>query len=142
MRGKDLIDMTPSASKARTAIHIGLATAIAYLQRQGFNFQLLPDEYHVRWQHLATGAVSSRKARLFHTLGFAQQKVDAQTVSAEEAVEVFHSIQLYRTRNVRSHRGPLTETEQRAALTQIEDCHRLHQLIKALYDKYVRELVP
>lgn len=127
--------------KAKASNQPSLATAIAHLQSQGFNFQLLPDEYHVRWQHLATGAVSSRTARIFHALGFARQKLDAHTVSAEEAVEVFHAIHLQRTGKVRSHRGPLSETEQRASQAQVEDCHRLHRLIKTLYEKHVRELV-
>lgn len=143
-----------------------LATAIALLQGEGFKFKLLPDEYHVRWQHLATGAVSSRRARLFHTIGFAQQqwskqqllpirkallllklvlsrqKVHGHTVSAKIAMENFHSVILNQTKIVRSHRGPANRSDQGNSAKQMEDCHRLHRLIKRLYYKHVRELMP
>jgi hypothetical protein len=140
---RDHLERTSKVAKraARINDQPSFATAVAFLKLRGFDFRILPDEYHMRLQHLATGSVSSREARLFHAIGFVSRKPDARTVSAEEALDAFHESHLDFTRNVRSHRGPLSETEQRASLAQIGDCHRLHRLIKSLYDKHVRELV-
>jgi len=124
--------------KGKISNQPSLAAAIASLLGQGIPSRLLPHEFHVRWQHLATGAVSSRNARLLHTLGFARRGPGSE--SAEEAMKAYHIDLLRHTRKVRSHRTP-TWAERGASLLQIQDCRRLHRLIKSLYRKHVHALV-
>ena len=118
-----------------------LATAIAHLQLQGFDFQLLPAQYHVRWQHIATGAVSSRQTRLLHTVGFGRWSSMGNANTAEQEIEIYHSNTLKLTKKLRSHRGPFTRLAHLATRRpQVRDCHRVHRLMRTLYEKYVREL--
>jgi len=118
-----------------------LATAIHELQLQGFDFRLLPDEYHVRWQHLADGAVTSQETKLLHTVGFGRWSAETNDNSVEEEIEIYLSNVLSLTRHLRSHRGPLTRIARYfTRRPQIRDCYRVHGLMRLLYEKYVRDL--
>ncbi|MDA9981496.1 hypothetical protein N9H39_01900 [Gammaproteobacteria bacterium] len=127
--------------KAKISNQPPLATAIEYLQTRGFRFQLLPDEYHVRWQHISAGSVSSNNTRLLHTIGFGRWSAKKKENTAREDMDIYLKNTLRLTRELRSHRDPATQAEHRAtSRPQIRDCYRVHELMKILYDKYVREL--
>lgn len=149
-------------SRARRSNQPSLATAMALLEGKGFRFRLLPNEYNVRWQHITTGAVPTREARIVHLVGFGHKRVGRQSEprtplerlrtklnlrrpagpahfrTAREAMEAFQQNLLQQARLVRSHRRELPEESRRAVL---EDCHRLNGLVADLYDKHLRELL-
>lgn len=126
--------------KAKISNQPAFATAVAYLQLQGFGFRLLPASYHVRWQHISTGAVTSRKTRLLHTIGFGRSNSKTDPNSAREDIDIYLANTLQLTRGLRSHRGPLARAVHRVTrFPQMRDCHRVYSLMKLLYDKYVRE---
>jgi len=120
-----------------------LATAIHALRLRGVDLRMLPDEYRVHWQHIATGTVSSRETKLLHTAGFGRWSAKTADGTARQQIDIYLANILRLTRSLRSHRGRLT----RAAhiLTrrpQIRDCHRIHAILRRLYEGYVRELKP
>ena len=126
--------------KAKISNQPSLATAITLLQQKGFNFQLLPDEYHVRWQHIAAGAVSSRDTRLMHTIGFGRWGSKGRTNTAKEDIEVYLNNTLRLTRNLHSHLDTKSQQMHRDTCTpQLKDCHRIYRLMLLLHDKYLRE---
>jgi len=127
--------------KAKRSNQPSLATSITYLQTQGFDFQLLPPEYHVRWQHIASGAVTSRRTKLLHTIGFGRWSAKGSPNTAEDEINIYLSNTLNLTSNLRSHRGLITRAVHRVKQRpRIRDCHRVYSLMKILYDKYVSEL--
>jgi len=100
-----------------------LATAIHELQLQGVAFRPLPDEYHVRWQHIAAGAVTSRDTKLLHTIGFGRWSSKTNDNDAKRDVEIYLSNTLKMTRNLRSHRDRLTRLVHfLTRRPQIRDC--------------------
>ena len=118
-----------------------LATAIHELQLKGFGFRLLPDDYHVLWQHIAAGSVTSQETRLLHTVGFGRWGSKSNSNTAEEDIDIYLFNILRLTRSLRSHRGPLTRMTHRfTRRPQIRDCYRAHGIMKSLYEKYVRQL--
>ena len=126
--------------KAKISNQPALATAIEHLQTRGFRFRLLPDVYHVRWQHISAGTVNSKKARLLHAVGFGRWSSKRKTNSAKEDMDIYLANTLRLTRKLRSHRGPIKRVVHRAtSRPQIRDCYRVHGLMRFLYDKYVRE---
>ena len=120
-----------------------LATAIHALQLQGYRFQLLPDAYNVRWQHISAGAVTSRQTKLLHAVGFARKISSAYENRAEREVETYLVETLKLTKRLRSHRGPLTRlAHRRTRKSQLEDCHRVYEMMRLLYEKHVQHLCP
>lgn len=117
-----------------------LATAVNYLQSRGFHFQLLPSEYHVRWQSIAAGQVPLDQARLYHTIGFGRWSANIKDKTAAQDIDIYLANTLEMTRKLRSHRGPLQRLSHRLKLgLRIRECHRVHALMSMLYEKYVRE---
>jgi hypothetical protein len=129
--------------KRKVSNQPSLATAIHAVRLGGVELRMLPDEYRVHWQHIATGAVSSRETKLLHTVGFGRWSAKTADGSARQQIDIYLANILRLTRSLRSHRGLLT----RAAhiLTrrpQIRDCHRIHAILRRLYEGYVGELKP
>lgn len=119
-----------------------LATTIAHLQLQGFGFQLLPDEYHVRWQHIATGEVESRQACLLHTVGFGRWISPRKPDTAEGDMKAYLFNTQRLTRRLRSHRDLSTRLAHFASRRpQMRDNRRVYRLMRNLYDTHVRELL-
>ena len=122
------------------------ATAVAELQNDGLNFQLLPDEYHVRWQHLTTTTVRLKNTKLLHAVGFCRQEVDPLKCTAIEAVDKYCQVMLRLTHKVHFHR-----VERLNRFRQIlyflrqsasrRDVRKLHARMKLLCAKYVNELI-
>ena len=125
--------------KAKTSNQPPLATAITLLQNQGFKFQLLPPEFHVRWQHITTGAVTSANTRLLHTIGFGRWLSKGNSNSAKREIEIYLQNMLELTRKTYSHKSPVSryfrEINQNRRL---RDCHRVYNLLENLYEKHVR----
>ena len=135
------IDPNINGPKQKVSNQPSLATAITQLRFQGFGFQLLPDEYHVRWQHIAAGTVTSQETKLFHTVGFGRWSAETNRNTAKEDIDIYLFNILRLTRRLRSHRGPLTRlAHYLTRRPQIRDCYRVHGLMKLLYEKHVRKL--
>jgi hypothetical protein len=138
-----IFDIAPNirGPKGKVSNQPSLVTAIAQLQLQGFDFQLLPDEYHVRWQHISAGSVTCDEARLLHTVGFGRWGDKTNCNTLERQIDIYLSNILRLTRRLRSHRDPLTRLAHHITRRpQIRDCYRVHGRMKLLYEKYVREL--
>lgn len=139
-----MIQSSPDIKLSRNNVsnQPSLATAFRQLELQGFGIRLLPDEYNVRWQHIAAGTVTSHETRLLHTIGFGQWRDERnEDLSVGEHVDVYLAKVLQLTRSLRDHRGPVAKLSH--VLTRrprIRDCHRVHALMRLLYDKHVREL--
>ncbi len=120
--------------KAKISNQPSLATAIAYLKSSGYSFKLLPDEYHVRWQHIAAGVVTCNNIRLLHTIGFGRWNSEQNNNSARDEIEIYLQNTLRMTRDVYSHNGtqPIEDDDQR-----IKECHRVYEKMKYLYENYV-----
>ena len=118
-----------------------LATAIHALRLQGMEFRRLPKEYHVVWQHIATGDVTSQETKLLHTTGFGRWTSDTCDNRAEKDIDIYLYNTLKLTKRLRRHRDPLTRIAHfLKRRPQIQDCYRLNGLMKLLNDKYLREL--
>jgi hypothetical protein len=119
-----------------------LATAITQMQRQGIEFRLIPDEYHVRWQHIAAGAVTCQQTKLLHAVGFGRWSSKTNDNTAAEEIDIYLANTLRLTRQLRSHRGPLTRLGHfLSRRPRLRECYRVHGRMKHLYEKYVRELM-
>ena len=130
-------------NRAKISNQPSLATAIAKLMLKGYDFRLLPHEYHTRWQHIATGALSSRNARLLHTIGFGRWSSKGNKNTSRQEIDIYLFNVLRLTRMVRSHRGPLVQRmHYDTQEPYIDDCHRIHELMEILYDKHVHNLKP
>jgi hypothetical protein len=143
--GKVWLDHLPRISKvakrkAKISNQPSLATAITLMEQKGFSFQLLPNEYHVRWQHIAAGTVTSRNTRLLHTIGFGRWGSKGRNNTAEEDIEIYLNNTLRLTRNLRSHLDARAQQKHRETCKpQLDDCRRIYQLMMLLYDKYLRQ---
>jgi hypothetical protein len=138
-----IFEMAPDirGPKKKVSNQPSLATAIHALRLQGVAFRRLPKEYHVVWQHIATGAVTSHETKLLHTVGFGRWSSEANENSAEKDIDIYLSNTLRLTKRLRGHRDPLTRLAHRMARRpRLQDCYRLHGLMKLLNDKYLREL--
>ena len=89
-------------AKRRFRNQPSLATAIHALQLNGFGFRLLPDEYHVHWQHIAAGSVPSQEAKLLHTVGFGRWLTKAENDRLAEEKGTYFSYFLRLKRRLRS----------------------------------------
>jgi hypothetical protein len=135
------IDPNIRGPKNEVSNQPSLATAIHELHHRGFEFRLLPDEYHVRWQHIATGTVPSKQTKLLHTIGFGRWSSDTNDNSAERDIDIYLLNTLKLTRDLRSHRGRLVRSvHYLTRRSRIQDCYRVHALMKSLYETHVREL--
>ena len=80
------------------------AATVVQLQAQGEKFKLLPDAYHVRWQHLITGGVRFKETRLLHALRFCRQHIKMETCSPLDAVKVYGNIMFNLARKQSAYR--------------------------------------
>ncbi|MBL4672053.1 MAG: hypothetical protein JKX81_07300 [Arenicella sp.] len=124
--------------KARRSNQPSLATAITYLRQQGTDFELLPPAFHTRWQHLASGVLRTDQSRLMHTIGFGRWSNREDTNSALENINLYLSNTLSMTMRLREHQST-TERERymQSIESKIEECHRVHQIMQNLYQKYI-----
>ena len=135
-----LIKITEIAErKAKRSNQPSLCTAITYLQTKGVNFQLLPDEYHVRWQHIASGAVTSKNAKLMHTIGFGRWQSKGEEPTAKQDINAYRNNILKSTIQFHSHHSIVLQCYHRTLqYRQIRDCYRVYETLHLLYKKYVQ----
>lgn len=122
------------------------AATVAQLQAQGGQFKLLPDEYHVRWQHLVTGTLRLRQTRLLHALRFCRQNINTETCSAEDAVKVYGKIMMNLARKQSAYRIAPAKglCKARCLLQQFlvkKDVLKMQARMNFLCDKYVSKLI-
>jgi len=129
--------------KAKVSNQPPLATAITSLMAQGYDFKVLPDAYHGRWQHIAAGTLRTDELRLLHTIGFGRWQAGNNTNTAREEIDNYlHNI-LRLTRRLRSHLGPDDQAEfRKVRYLRLKECRKIHQRLELLYEKYVHELRP
>ena len=122
------------------------AATVAQLQKQGAHFKLLPDEYHVRWQHLVTGTLRTKQTRLLHALRFCRQKINPEACSAQDAVKVYGIIMMNLARKQSAHRIAHAKGlfKARCLLQQFlvkKDVRKMQARMNFLCEKYVSKLI-
>ncbi|MCJ8329113.1 MAG: hypothetical protein HRT89_00090 [Lentisphaeria bacterium] len=123
----------------RSSNQPSLATAIHELQLKGIKFRLLPDEYHVRWQHISTGAVRSRDIKLLHTIGFGGRESSGDT--AKQDIKKYRLHTLKQTFKLRSHRSLRERLAHYLGMhIEVREWFCIYDTLQLLYTSYVREL--
>ena len=122
--------------KAKISNQPSLATAITKLKSSGYSFKLLPDEYHTRWQHIAAGVMTCSDIRLLHTIGFGRWDARNNDNTARDEIEIYLENTVRLTRNVYCHIGkqPMEDGDKR-----IQECHRVYEKLKYLYENCVSQ---
>jgi len=135
------VDASITGPKGLVSNQPSLATAIHERRLAGVHFRLLPREYHIRWQHIAAGAVTAREVKLFHSIGFGRGNHPTYESTAKSDIEIFRTNTMHQTRKLRSHRSLLTWFRHfRNRHVRAQEWSRIYDSMELLYDKYVRDL--
>jgi len=120
-------------------------TAVAELKNKT-DFRLLPDIYHVRWQHLTTGTVRLKNARLYHAIGFLKKNVDLEINNDIEAVDIYFNKLIKHVERVHFHKIRRAGKFVKKATylrhwPRRSDVLELRKYVCRLYEHYVRDLL-
>ena len=132
-----------TVKRARRSNQPSLATSIAAVRERGYDFRLLPDAYHARWQHVAAGILKTADIKLLHTCGFGRWSSKGNNNTSRQEIDIYQQNTLRLTRELKNHKSKFKQwLHARTMKPQLAQFRRIHDFMDTLYIETVKDLKP